>query len=77
MVLLLLLLLLGNSGLGPGQAAAQQTMPFPGNGQEPEDPVTVYVSSYIDRLMYIDDKNYEFQVRSCCCAARLTQQKQL
>lgn len=44
-------------------AACQQTMPFPGNGVEPNEPVTVFVSSYIDRLMEIDDKAYEFQVR--------------
>lgn len=44
-------------------AACQQTMPFPGNGDEPDEPVTVFVSSYIDRLMEIDDKAYEFQVR--------------
>lgn len=41
---------------------AQQTMPFAGNGEEPSTLTTVFVSSYIDRLMYIDDKNYEFQV---------------
>lgn len=41
---------------------AQQNMPFAGNGEEPPEPTTVFVSTYIDRLMYIDDKNYEFQV---------------
>jgi hypothetical protein len=45
-------------------AACQQTMPFPGNGEEPDEPVTVFVSSYVDRLMEIDDKAYEFQVNS-------------
>lgn len=55
-VLLLLQLLLSKPGL------CQQTMPFPGNGEEPDQPITVFASSYIDRLMYIDDKNYEFQV---------------
>lgn len=43
----------------------QQTMPFAGQGEEPSTPTTVFVSSYIDRLMYIDDKNYEFQVCNC------------
>lgn len=56
LAVLLLLLLLTRPGL------CQQTMPFPGNGEEPDQPVTVFVSNYIDRLMYIDDKNYEFQV---------------
>jgi hypothetical protein len=56
LLLLLLLLLLSKPGL------CQQTMPFPGNGEEPDQPITVFASSYIDRLMYIDDKNYEFQV---------------
>jgi hypothetical protein len=57
MALLVLVLLLFSF------CSAQQMMPFAGNGEEPSTPTTVFVSSYIDRLMYIDDKNYEFQVR--------------
>jgi hypothetical protein len=56
LLLLLLLLFLNRPGL------CQQAMPFAGNGEEPDQTTTVFVSSYIDRLMYIDDKNYEFQV---------------
>lgn len=57
-VLLLVVLFIHHTWLG----AAQQMMPFQGQGEEPSEPTTVYVSTYIDRLMYIDDKNYEFQV---------------
>jgi hypothetical protein len=66
-VLLLVVLFLHHTWLG----AAQQMMPFPGQGQEPEDPTTVFVSTYIDRLMYIDDKNYEFQVSADATAAMI------
>lgn len=45
-------------------ARAQQNMPFAGNGQEPEEPTTVFVSSYVDRLSHINDKEYEFEVGS-------------
>jgi hypothetical protein len=57
-VLLVVVLFLHHTWLG----AAQQMMPFPGQGEEPGEATTVFVSTYIDRLMYIDDKNYEFQV---------------
>lgn len=64
-VLLLVVLFLHHIWLG----AAQQMMPFPGQGQEPDEPTTVFVSTYIDRLMYIDDKNYEFQVSADATSA--------
>lgn len=44
-------------------AAAQQTMPFQGSGGEdtaPQDPTPVYVSAVLDRLLQVDDQNYEF-----------------
>lgn len=66
-VLLLVVLFLHHTWLG----AAQQMMPFPGQGDEPEEPTTVFVSTYIDRLMYIDDKNYEFQVGADASSATL------
>jgi hypothetical protein len=72
-VLLTLLLLLACSSPNssswsvPGllQAArAQQPMPFIGNGDSPPAvPGEVHVTAYLDRLLNVDDKAYEFQVR--------------
>jgi hypothetical protein len=37
-------------------------MPFGGSGpSEPSQPTDVFVSSYVDRLMHINDKDYEFE----------------
>uniref|UniRef100_A0A383VCS9 Neurotransmitter-gated ion-channel ligand-binding domain-containing protein n=1 Tax=Tetradesmus obliquus TaxID=3088 RepID=A0A383VCS9_TETOB len=41
---------------------AQQAMPFVGNGDSPPAvPVEVHVTTYLDRLLNVDDKTYEFQ----------------
>ncbi|WIA38827.1 hypothetical protein OEZ86_002107 [Tetradesmus obliquus] len=43
---------------------AQQPMPFVGNGDSPPAvPVEVHVTTYLDRLLNVDDKTYEFQAR--------------
>jgi hypothetical protein len=43
---------------------AQQPMPFIGKGDSPPAvPVDVHVTAYLDRLLNVDDKAYEFQVR--------------
>jgi len=55
-VVLLLLLLLP-------PAAAQQPMPFQGRGDNPpSSPVDVHVTAYVDRILEVDDRKYEFSV---------------
>jgi hypothetical protein len=42
---------------------AQQPMPFIGNGDSPPAvPAEVHVTAFLDRLLNVDDKAYEFQV---------------
>jgi hypothetical protein len=46
-----------------GPAAAQQPMPFQGSDGEftsSATPAPVYVSSVVDRLLQVDDQEYEF-----------------
>jgi hypothetical protein len=44
-------------------AAAQQPMPFMGRGDSaPAAPVDVYVTAYVDRILKVDDRGYEFTV---------------
>jgi hypothetical protein len=58
-------LLLGAVLIGAGLTAAQQSMPLSGNGDVPPAvPTDVYVSTYLDRLLAVDDTNYEFQASS-------------
>jgi hypothetical protein len=58
-LLLALLLLL----LLPSPSAAQQPMPFQGQGDDaPAVPTEVHVSLFLDRLLNVDDRSYEFQV---------------
>ncbi|QDZ23285.1 ligand-gated ion-channel protein [Chloropicon primus] len=37
------------------------SLPFTGQGDEPEEPVEVYVSAMMERLLEVDDKNYLFE----------------
>jgi hypothetical protein len=66
---LLLLLAAWPPGPGPRPAAAQQPMPFLGNGDfaPPSEgsggAVDVHVSVFVDRMLRIDDREYEFEVR--------------
>jgi hypothetical protein len=58
-LLLALLLLL----LLPSPSAAQQPMPFQGQGDAaPSVPTEVHVSMFLDRLLGVDDREYEFKV---------------
>lgn len=42
---------------------AQQQMPFLGRGDSPPaSPVDVHVSAFLDKLLTVDDKKYEFSV---------------
>jgi hypothetical protein len=65
---LLLLLLLASAASVlrlPVPAGAQQPMPFQGQGDvPPAAPVDVHVSTYVDRILAVDDRHYEFTV-SC------------
>jgi hypothetical protein len=62
-VSLLLLLLLLVCGLLVPTAVAQQPMPFMGRGDNPPaSPVDVYVTAFVDRILSIDDRLYEFTV---------------
>jgi hypothetical protein len=71
---LLLLLALSSSDITPNSSRwsprllltvhAQQPMSFIGNGDSPPAvPVEVHVTTYLDKLLNVDDKAYEFQVR--------------
>jgi hypothetical protein len=48
-------------------ARAQQSMPFLGNGDygpsEAGEAVEVYVSVFVDRMLNINDRAYEYEVR--------------
>eukprot|EP00879_Flechtneria_rotunda_P014504 GHRR01015156.1.p1 GENE.GHRR01015156.1~~GHRR01015156.1.p1 ORF type:complete len:451 (+),score=130.85 GHRR01015156.1:966-2318(+) len=60
LLLPLLMLLLGRSTVLP--AAAQMDMPFQGSGEEPPAvPAIVHVSSFVDRLLNVNDDMYEFE----------------
>merc|ERR1712118_77315 len=39
----------------------QMTVPFHGQGGFPEEPVDIYVSPMMERLLEVDDKNYRFE----------------
>ena len=41
-------------------ARSQMSLPFTGQGLEPAEPVDVYVSAMLERLLDVDDKNYRF-----------------
>lgn len=53
------LLLLG----APRAVRAQQLTPFQGQGVPPAGGAEVFVSVVVDRLLNIDDRQYQFEVR--------------